>query len=58
VGPAGPTSIHGLPARRCFGLRLLERGLATQADLRFQPEGLRCTLRLSPPTAGGSASAA
>ena len=31
-------------------LRLLERGLAMQAgmasDLRFEPEGLRCTLRL------------
>jgi hypothetical protein len=38
--------IHGLPARRCFGLRLLKRGLAMQSDLRFQPEGLRCTLRL------------
>jgi two-component sensor histidine kinase len=38
------------PARRGFGLRLLEHGLSMQAgmaaDLRFESEGLRCVLRL------------
>jgi PAS domain S-box-containing protein len=38
------------PTRRGFGLRLLQRGLAAEAgmgaDIRFEPEGLRCTLRL------------
>ncbi|MBL6080669.1 PAS domain S-box protein [Belnapia sp. T18] len=42
--------VPGPPTRRGFGLRLLERGLAMQgglgADLRFEPKGLRCTLRL------------
>jgi PAS domain S-box-containing protein len=52
----GGPPVAGPPARRGFGLRLLERGLAAQAgagaDLRFEPEGLRCTLRLpSPPRA-------
>ncbi|MCO6415864.1 PAS domain S-box protein [Siccirubricoccus sp. KC 17139] len=46
----GGPPIVGPPARRGFGLRLLERGLAMQsgmgADLRFEPEGLRCTLYL------------
>ena len=50
----GGPPVAGPPARRGFGLRLLERGLAAQAgrgaDIRFEPEGLRCTLRLpSPP---------
>jgi two-component sensor histidine kinase len=48
----GGPRIQGPPARRGFGLRLLQRGLASQAglasDLRFEPEGLRCTLRLPP----------
>ncbi|GAA0594160.1 hypothetical protein GCM10009416_35680 [Craurococcus roseus] len=40
------------PVRKGFGLRLLERGLAGQAGMeaetRFEPEGLRCALRLRP----------
>jgi PAS domain S-box-containing protein len=46
----GGPPVAGPPGKRGFGLRLLERGLAMQAgmgaDLRFEPEGLRCTLRL------------
>jgi two-component sensor histidine kinase len=46
----GGPSLPGAPERRGFGLRLLERGLAMQAgmgaNLHFEPEGLRCTLRL------------
>lgn len=46
----GGPPIKGHPARRGFGLRLLQRGLAAEAgmgsDIRFEPEGLRCTLRL------------
>ena len=38
------------PARKGFGLRLLERGLAGQAGMEaetvFEPGGLRCALRL------------
>jgi two-component sensor histidine kinase len=49
----GGPPLAGPPARRGFGLRLLERGLALQAGVaanpRFEPEGLRCTLR-RPPT--------
>ncbi len=49
----GGPPIAGQPARRGFGLRLLGRGLAADAgvggDLRFEPEGLRCVLRLPPP---------
>ncbi|MBD0272905.1 MAG: sensor histidine kinase, partial [Acetobacteraceae bacterium] len=49
----GGPPVAGPPAKRGFGLRLLGRGLATQAgmaaDLRFEPEGLRCTLRMPPP---------
>ncbi len=49
----GGPPIAGPPARKGFGLRLLGRGLAMQAgmaaDLRFEREGLRCTLRLPPP---------
>jgi two-component sensor histidine kinase len=51
----GGPPVAGPPARRGFGLRLLERGLAAQAgvaaDLGFEPEGLRCTLRLPPSSA-------
>ncbi|WP_222440828.1 sensor histidine kinase [Siccirubricoccus deserti] len=46
----GGPPVLGPPARRGFGLRLLERGLSMQtgmgADLRFEPEGLHCILRL------------
>ena len=46
----GGPPIAGPPAKRGFGLRLLGRGLATQAgrgaDIRFEPEGVRCTLHL------------
>jgi two-component sensor histidine kinase len=49
----GGPPIAGPPARRGFGLRLLGRGLAgeagTAADIHFEPEGLRCTLRLPSP---------
>jgi two-component sensor histidine kinase len=52
----GGPRVAGAPARRGFGLRLLERGLAAQmgmgADLRFEPEGLRCALRLPPSPTG------
>jgi PAS domain S-box-containing protein len=52
----GGPRVNGLPARRGFGLRLLERGLATEAgmgaDIRFEPEGVCCTLRLAPLPAG------
>jgi hypothetical protein len=48
----GGPPIAAAPSRRGFGLRLLQRGLAAQAgmatDLRFEPEGLRCALRLPP----------
>lgn len=56
----GGPPVPGRPARQGFGLRLLQRGLAAQAgleaELRFEPEGVRCTLRLapaSPASAGG-----
>ena len=53
-GPPVPVA----PARRGFGLRLLERGLASQAglraDFRFETEGVRCVLRL-PPSSGHAA---
>jgi PAS domain S-box-containing protein len=46
----GGPPIQGQPARRGFGFRLLQRGLAAEAgmgaDIRFEREGLRCTLRL------------
>jgi two-component sensor histidine kinase len=46
----GGPPVAGRPERRGFGLRLLERGLAMQtgmaADIRFEPEGLRCTIPL------------
>jgi two-component sensor histidine kinase len=45
----GPV-VAGPPARKGFGMRLLERGLATQPGmttvLDFAPDGLRCVLRL------------
>jgi two-component sensor histidine kinase len=48
----GGPPIPGRPTKRGFGLRLLERGLAMQAgmaaDIRFEPDGLRCMLRLPP----------
>ena len=48
----GGPSIAGPPAKRGFGLRLLGGGSAAQAgmgaDLRFEPEGVRCTFRLPP----------
>jgi two-component sensor histidine kinase len=46
----GGPPVAGPPARRGFGLRLLNGGLAAQAgmgaDLRFEPEGVRCLLRV------------
>jgi two-component sensor histidine kinase len=46
----GGPPVQGQPTRRGFGLRLLQRGLVAEAgmgaDIRFEPEGLRCTLRL------------
>jgi PAS domain S-box-containing protein len=49
----GGPPVAGPPAKRGFGLRLLGRGLMAQAgvgaDLRFEPEGVRCTLRLPSP---------
>jgi PAS domain S-box-containing protein len=46
----GGPPVKDQPARRGFGLRLLQRGLAAEAgmgaDIRFEPEGLHCTLRL------------
>jgi two-component sensor histidine kinase len=46
----GGPPVKAQPTRRGFGLRLLQRGLAAEAgkgaDIRFEPEGLRCTLRL------------
>ncbi|GAA0566857.1 hypothetical protein GCM10009416_01080 [Craurococcus roseus] len=48
----GGPPVPGPPTRRGFGLRLLQHGLAAQsgvaADLRFEPEGLRCEIRLPP----------
>ena len=48
----GGPPVGGPPAKRGFGMRLLGRGLSTQAgmgaDIRFEPEGLRCTLHLPP----------
>jgi two-component sensor histidine kinase/PAS domain-containing protein len=49
----GGPPVAGPPARRGFGMRLLNGRLAAQAgmgaDLRFEPEGVRCILRLPPP---------
>jgi PAS domain S-box-containing protein len=49
----GGPPVAGSPARRGFGLRLLGHGLTSKADIRFEPQGLRCTFRLpSPPSTG------
>jgi two-component sensor histidine kinase len=49
----GGPPVPGLSTRQGFGLRLLERGLAAEAgmaaDLWFEPESLRCVLRLPLP---------
>ncbi|MGG5890983.1 HWE histidine kinase domain-containing protein [Falsiroseomonas sp. HC035] len=49
VESGGPV-LSGPPLRTGFGLRLLGRGLKAEAGmaaaLQFEPEGLRCTLRL------------
>ncbi|ONG56635.1 hypothetical protein BKE38_05570 [Pseudoroseomonas deserti] len=46
---SGGPRVAGPPTRQGFGMRLLQRGLASQsgmvARLDFSPEGLRCTLR-------------
>jgi PAS domain S-box-containing protein len=46
----GGPPVQGQPARRGFGLRLLQRGLAAEAgmgaDIRFEPESVHCILRL------------
>jgi two-component sensor histidine kinase len=46
----GGPPVAGSPARRGFGLRLLASGLTAEAgvrgDIRFEPEGVRCTLRV------------
>ena len=48
----GGPPVAGPPSKRGFGLRLLGRGLATQAgmgaDILFEPDGVRCTLRMPP----------
>ena len=48
----GGPPVAGPPVRRGFGMRLLNGRLAAQAgmraDLRFEPEGVRCTFRLPP----------
>lgn len=48
----GGPPIPAPPARRGFGLRLLERSSAgqagTEAQTRFEPGGLRCAPRLRP----------
>jgi two-component sensor histidine kinase len=55
----GGPRVAGPPAKRGFGLRLLGRGLGPEAgmgaDLRFEPEGVRCALRLPPLPAGSPA---
>jgi PAS domain S-box-containing protein len=52
---SGGPPVAGAPARRGFGTRLLERGLAAQiggaVTLDFAPSGLRCRIRL--PADGG-----
>jgi two-component sensor histidine kinase/PAS domain-containing protein len=59
---SGGPPIAGAPARRGFGTRLLERGLAAQIGgavaLDFAPSGLRCRIRLPAedgPRAAGAA---
>ncbi len=60
---AGGPPVAGPPARRGFGTRLLERGLAVQiggaVSLDFAPSGLRCRIRVpasaAPSTGPGTA---
>ncbi|WP_370655739.1 PAS domain S-box protein [Paracraurococcus lichenis] len=51
----GPV-VPGSPARRGFGLRLLGKGImgaaGMAAEIRFEPEGIHCILRLRPLSAG------
>ncbi len=42
----GGPPVPGPPVRRGFGLRLLATRAGLVADLRFEPDGVRCTLRL------------
>lgn len=46
----GGPRLHGAPARKGFGMRLLGRGLAAQSGMvvrmDFRPEGLHCVLHL------------
>jgi PAS domain S-box-containing protein len=48
----GGPRVLGPPHRKGLGLRLLERGLSSASwltpEMRFEPEGLSCTLRLYP----------
>ena len=52
---AGGPPVAGPPTRRGFGMRLLERALARDlgagagVELRFEPGGVRATIRFSPP---------
>jgi two-component sensor histidine kinase len=48
----GGPPVAGPPARRGFGLRLLASQAGVAADLRFEPEGVRCALRLPHPPTG------
>jgi two-component sensor histidine kinase len=54
----GGPPVPGPPARRGFGLRLLAMQTGMAADLRFEPEGVCCTLRLLPPPVGTPAEGA
>ena len=53
-GETGGPPLAGRPARRGFGTRLLEHGLqrdlgpGASVGLRFEPQGLRAVIRLSP----------
>ncbi|RYI99524.1 MAG: sensor histidine kinase, partial [Acetobacteraceae bacterium] len=55
---AGGPPVAGPPTRRGFGMRLLERALARDlgagagVELRFEPGGVRATIRFSPPGTG------
>jgi two-component sensor histidine kinase len=46
----GGPLVKGQPTRRGFGLRLLQRALTAEAgmgaDIRFEPQGVSCILRL------------
>lgn len=58
---SGGPRLHGAPARRGFGTRLLERGLArdlgagAEVALDFAPAGLRASIRFAPPRRRGVA---